>query len=249
MNKPGWVQRAKDLFGGNPEKNEDKELERTLHKLGVDIIKDQKLEHRIKLLMKFEEMMTEPIKTDDLAGYVKELKDRQDLVNHALYEISAPFGRGGDIPRFSKMFHGWARLNASASSWIIRTNDTVSKAENGKDKPKETKTTVKEKTKPESKSEQKSGEKVQETKEEDEDKSDDDHIEQLLKEIETETIDPRILVQCLHDVLQKHIWKDAFQILGQCFLDRDVSPRAATVIQNVNAQRERDDMRNEPDFK
>jgi hypothetical protein len=267
--KPGWVQRAKDLFGGSAEDKDEKGLERSLHKLGVDIIKDQKLEHREKQLMRFEDRMSEPIKTDDLTLYVLELKDRQDTVNHALYEISAPFGRGGDIPRFSKMFHGWGRLNASAQSWIIRTVDIVAKVENGKDKPN---ATVKPKQKPEakdSKSEEKSGvaefasavrenvqeakkdgrfHKDQETTEEDEDKSDDIHIEQLLRDVETETIDPKMLVQCLHDDLQKHIWKDAFQILGQCFLDRDVSPRSATVIQNVNAQREREDMRKEPDF-
>lgn len=197
--------------------------------------------------MAFEESMSKPIKTDDLANYVEQLKDRHDVVNHAIYEISAPFGRGGDIPRFSHMFHGWSKMNASGSSWIMRAMDIVGKTDNGTEKPKEA--TVKPKQK-EGKDSKSAGEKVQETKEDDksEDAKIDERVEELLKELEIETIDPRMLVQCLHDVLIKFVWRDAFTIIGQCFLDRDISPRATTIIQNVNAQREREDMRKEPDF-
>lgn len=210
-----------------------------MHKLGIDILKDQKLEHRIKLMMQFEDLITAPIQTAKLTEYVKELKDRQDSLNHALYEISAPFGRAGDIPRYGKMFHGWGRLNASASSWILRTSDIVSKTS------KHTENHI-EKPKPEPK--EKDKEKKEEPKEPASVETMIVEAEELLEEFEAESIDPRFLVQSLHDVLQKHIWKDGFQILGQCFLDRDVSPRASTVIQNVNAQREREDMTRKPDF-
>lgn len=246
MNKPGWKQRIKDIWGGSGDDKEEKDFERSMHKLGIDVLKDQKLDRRMKLLIQFEEAITTEIKTEDLNEYVQELKDRQELLNHAVYEISAPFGRAGDIPRFGKMFHGWGRLNASASSWILRTSDIVSKAQrknNHTPKPEP----KKEPAKPEAKADQKEGKtekKTEETEEEVRSRT----VEELMEQIETESIDPRSLVQNLHDVLQKHIWKDGFLILGQCFLDRDVSPRASTVIQNVNAQREREDMTRKPDF-
>lgn len=252
--KRSWKQRAKNLLGWSEPEKSDEEYERTMHKLGLDVLKDQKLEHRQAMLLKFEEQMNEEIVTHSLIEYVQELKDRQDLLHHALMEISAPFARSGDIDRFGRMFHGWNRLNASASSWILRAFDIVKKTEkhNGKktqeeptDKP-EPKDTKKPETKDAKKDEPKPEEKVQGSEKKLDNIMDD--AEELLDEIESESIDPRFLVQCLHDVLQKHIWKDGFLILEMCFLDRDISPRSATVIQNVNAQRERESMTQKPDF-
>src|SRR5271157_9554 len=212
--KKSWTERIRSVWG-KPNQQSDDTYERTMHKLGIDVLNDQKLEHRQKLMIEFQEYMTLDIKTDSLVQYVQELKDRQDLLNHALYEISAPYGRAGDIPRFGKMFHGWGRMNASASSWILRASDIVKQTEKVKErKAKEEK--KKEEAKPEDKA--KKDEKVQdEKKEESPEKLED--LQEMLEDLELESIDPRILVQSLHDVLQKHIWKDGFLILGQCFLD------------------------------
>jgi hypothetical protein len=240
MNKPSWIERAKDLFGSSEDK-EEKEIERTLHRLGLDILKDQKLEHRIKLLMKFEDLITSKVTTEPLNEYVEDLKDRQDLMNHAIYEISAPYARSGDFPEFGHMLHGWGRLNASAKSWILRTEDIVNKAlekEKKEKKPEPSEQTAEGKKEPQKTELAVPNEEVQK----------DGELEDLIGMLETETIDVKMLVHFLHDVLSKHIWKDGFLILGKCFLDRDVTPRAATVIQNINAQREREDMTKTPDF-
>jgi hypothetical protein len=246
--------RIRSIFGAE-EKESDDAYERTMHKLGIDVLKDQKLEQRVKLLIEFEDYMESEIKTDDLIPYVKELKHRQDLLNHALYEISAPYGRAGDIPRFGKMFHGWGRLNASASSWILRTFDIVSRTEKAKEEKekqdrereeRERKQAEADKAKDAKKKDAVQGEAKTEEKPKTEEERDD--IEDLLQELEIESVEPLILVQSLHDDLVKHIWKDGFLILGQCFLDRDVSPRASTVIQNVNAMREREDMTDKQNF-
>jgi hypothetical protein len=246
--------RIRSVFG-QEEKESDDAFERTMHKLGIDVLKDQKLEQRVKLLIEFEEYMESEIKTDDLIPYVQELKHRQNLLNHALYEISAPYGRAGDIPRFGKMFHGWGRLNASASSWVLRTFDIVNTTEKAKEEKqkqerekeeRERRQAEADKAKDTQKKDAVQGEEKTEEKPKTEEERDD--IEDLLEELEIESVEPRILVQSLHDVLLKHIWKDGFLILGQCFLDRDISPRASTVVQNVNAMREREDMTKEQTF-
>jgi hypothetical protein len=241
--KKSWSERIRSVWG-KPNKESEDAYERTMHKLGIDVLNDQKLEHRQKLMIQFEDYFKDEIKTENLVQYAQELKYRQDLLNHALYEISAPYGRAGDIPRFGKMFHGWGRLNASASSWILRTFDIVKQTE--KMKATIRKETAK-KEEPKAEDKTKKDEKVQEEQKE-ESPVERDELEEMLEDLELESIDPRILVHSLHDVLQKHIWKDGFLILGQCFLDRDISPRASTVIQNVNAQREREDMTGKPDF-
>ncbi len=41
------------------------------------------------------------------------------------------------------------------------------------------------------------------------------------------------LIYFMHGNLQKYIWKDGNYILGVCFMDEDVSPAAATVIQTM----------------
>jgi hypothetical protein len=51
--------------------------------------------------------------------------------------------------------------------------------------------------------------------------------------IDTEIGDIETLIYFVHGNLQKYIWKDGNFILGECFMDEDVSPRAATVIQSM----------------
>jgi hypothetical protein len=243
VDKPSWIKRAEDLFGSRGDQD-DKELEKSLHKLGLDVLKDQKLEHRVKLLMQFHDMINAPIKTTSLTEYIKELKDREDLINEAIYEISAPFARSLDFPQIGKAFHGWGRLNASAKSWILRSDDIIRKAEekNGNKKELVKETESKQLSKPKEKAKTELEVPTQ-TKELDLPK-----INEFFGLVDAETIDVKMLVNFLHDVLSKHIWKDGFLILGKCFMDRDISPRSATVIQNANAMREREDMTKTPDF-
>lgn len=242
VEKRSWKERIKEIWGSSAD-DKEKEIEKTLHGLGIDILKDQKLEHRIKLLIQFQDLINAPIKVESLIDYVEELKDRQDLLNTAIYEIAAPYARSIDFPRIGKAFHGWGRLNASAKSWILRTDDIVRKAEEQKEKEKQ-------KTKDKDDKEKTKGKETKELdipnipKEAKELRS----TAQFLGMMETETIDVKMLVNYLHDVLQKHIWKDGFLILGKFFMDRDISPRSATVVQNINAMREREDMRGKEDF-
>ena len=42
-----------------------------------------------------------------------------------------------------------------------------------------------------------------------------------------------ILIHMLHRNLQAFIWKDAFYFLGVCFMDVDIAPTAATVVQTM----------------
>ena len=183
-----------------PAKNEGDVIEKKMASLGVSILSDRKLEHRIDLLREMQRLISSEIKTDDLAEYVEELKSRLTLLNDTIYSVAAPYARSGDLPRFGRMLHGWSRLYASASSWILRTEDTIEKKH------------------------KKKGENGQE-------EADSNDAESSI--LEHGAIDKRMHVRFLHDVLQKHIFKDGFLILGACFLDKDVSERAATVVQTV----------------
>lgn len=199
----GWKERAQQLLGFG-EKKEEKSSERTLHEAGVSVISDRKLENRIKLLMQLEDAVTEPITTDDLQEYLNQLRIKTDLLNHAIYEIAAPYARAGTLPLFARMLHGWSKLYASSKSWILRTEDVIAKNK-----------------KPTNKN---NGE-TEEPKKADGNESP--------TSFDEGAVDKGMLVRFLHDVLQKHIWKDAFFILGQCFMDKDVSLTAATVIQSM----------------
>jgi hypothetical protein len=56
-------------------------------------------------------------------------------------------------------------------------------------------------------------------------------------------------VHYLHNFLNLTVFRDGFFALSLCFMDQDVSERAATVIQSmVNPQKPREDMTHEPDF-
>ena len=194
--KLGWLERVRKVFGkGQNDKKES--LERTMHKAGLDILSDRKLENRILLLTELQDSMAAPIETKNLKEYVEELKRRHNLLNYAIFTIAAPYARAGDSVTFSHILHGWSRLDASAKSWLLRTEDIVSKAE-------------------EDNIEKQKGQN-----------------DEMFSLLERGTVDVRMHVQFLHDNLQKHIWKDGFLALSKAFLDRDVSERAATVIQNV----------------
>jgi len=126
--KPGWLERVRKVFGkGQTDKKES--LERTMHKAGLDVLSDRKLENRILLLTELQDSMAAPIETKNLKEYVAELKRRHNLLNFAIYTIAAPYARAADSAKFSHILHGWSRLDASAKSWILRTEDIVSKAE------------------------------------------------------------------------------------------------------------------------
>ncbi len=128
--KKGWRELAQEVFGFGQKKDE-KSFERTLHEAGVSVVSDRKLEERIKLLMQFEESVTEPITTDNLQDYLGQLRTKTDLMNHAIYRIAAPYARAGTYPVFGRMLLGWSKIYASSKSWILRTEDVI-----GKDKKK-----------------------------------------------------------------------------------------------------------------
>lgn len=225
--KLGWRERASLLFGSNAEKEETQE--RTMHKAGIDIISDRKLENRVKLLMQFEDAITDEIDTENLEAYVKALMRRTDLINHAIMEIAAPYGRAGTLPQFSRMFHGWGRLYASSKSWLLRTEDTITKTD------EEAHNFFKNNL-------YKVLDELYQTLSDPKALEEISKIRKQIGGIENETsynvlehgaIDKRMHVRFLHDVLQKHIWKDGFLILNKCFLDKDVSERSATVIQSM----------------
>jgi len=180
-------------------------LKKQMEGMGISILSDEKLEDRLKKLQKLQEAIMEPIEAEDDEEYVTALKDRLDVLNQIIYQIAAPFARSGDFPKFSKMLHAWSRLYASASSWLLRTQDYYIRKANGEE---------------------------------------DDSISVSLG---FGTVNIKMMVRFLHDVLQKHIFKDGFLILGKCFMDRDVSERAAIVIQTMQS-RPRESMTSEADF-
>ena len=51
--------------------------------------------------------------------------------------------------------------------------------------------------------------------------------------IDAGIVDTGIFVRMQHDVIQKHVFKDAFTVLNCCFRDKDVSVHAVTVIQSM----------------
>jgi hypothetical protein len=52
---------------------------------------------------------------------VKELKTRLDLLDEVIQKSAAPYARGGDNPKYSRLMHGWNATYSIASSWIQRT--------------------------------------------------------------------------------------------------------------------------------
>jgi hypothetical protein len=133
--KTGWLERVRKVFGkGQTDKKES--LERTMHKAGLDILSDRKLENRILLLTELQDSMAAPIETKNLKEYVAELKRRHNLLNFAIYTIAAPYARAADSAKFSHILHGWGRLDSSAKSWILRTEDIVNKAEDNSETQK-----------------------------------------------------------------------------------------------------------------
>jgi len=187
--KKGWRQRLSEVLW---KEKKPTYLKQKMEGMGVSILSDQKLEDRLKKLQILQEAIMEPIEAeDDEEKYITALQERLDVLNQIIYHIAAPFARSGDFPKFSKMLHGWSRLYASSSSWLLRTQDYYIRKANGEEE------------------------------------------DSISVSLGFGSVNIKMMIRFLHDVLQKHIIKDGFLILGKCFMDRDVSERAAIVVQNV----------------
>jgi len=167
-----------------------------LEEYGIQTLSDEKLEHRIALMIDLEKEISAPIETADLKNYVKILKERTDKLNYGIMQIAAPYARAGTEIDYARKVRGWTQMYAIANHWIHQANLMLPQ------------------------------------KAEDKEKKDN-----IVKKVEMQHGNIEVLIQMLHDNLEKFIWKDGFFLLGVCFKDPDVSPRVATVIQTMTAQR------------
>jgi len=179
-------------------------VEKKLSGLGVDVLSDQKLEHRIGLLVDLQDDLKKEVKTTDLKEYVGILKGRTDMLHRAVFEIAMPYASSGSYPYYAKMLDGWLDLHRIASSWILIVEDTLSPTQQAgaSNTDAEGKTFA-----------QVFG-----------------HTPLFL---DKGIMDNQILIRFLHDALQKHVWSWGFAVLGKCFRDKDVTERAAIVIESL----------------
>jgi len=181
----------KDWYGKHFKNQTDskthKSEEQTLAQKGIQIISDGKLENRVALLIDLEDEINKEIQTENLATYVKTLKERTDLLNHGILQIALPFARAGTYSEYARKLRGWTQMYSLAQSWILQAQKMIPQKQQPNNKEGDT--------------------------------IDNDNIE--------------IQVHMMHDNLGKFIFKDAFYFLGVCFMDVDIAPTAATVVQTM----------------
>ncbi len=216
--KPSWLERHGFMFGTKPQ-GEIKQLK--MHEFGVSVLTDGKLEGRMKALMSFKEDFMQGIEDDDLKTYVTNLEDRVQLLNDAIVEIAAPYARAGTSPRFAKLMRGWTKWYRLGKTGILEVKSWVHEQE------KEDETKDSNDTQPT-------------------DKKKRTEIDRMLTD--RSSINIRNDIHYLHNFLNLTVFSDGFFALSLCFMDKDVSERAATVIQTMNQQKPREDMTHEPDF-
>jgi hypothetical protein len=121
--KKNWIERVAEKFGYKKDSTPKKDFEITsLADGSVRTYKDRKLEERIEAIEVLIYAMTRPIaETYAPKVKVKMLKERLDTFDQMIQMIAAPYARGGDDPKYSKLMHGWNRMYGIASSWIIMT--------------------------------------------------------------------------------------------------------------------------------
>src|SRR4030043_304315 len=111
-------------------KKEEKFQKRSLEDVGISVVNDEKLEHRIELLMEFEDAMSEKMDWEvegkpNLEKYCEILKARTNLLHHAIYQIALPYARAGDKPQYARMIRGWTQEHAIAMNWILEAQKLV----------------------------------------------------------------------------------------------------------------------------
>jgi hypothetical protein len=108
------------LLGKKGKKTQDFQ-EQTLGKRGVEIARDQKLEHRIALLIRLEEEVSKPITETDQLKRLEKMREKLHLLNHGIFQISWPYARGASDQRFGKAIDGWtSKVYPIAESWILQ---------------------------------------------------------------------------------------------------------------------------------
>lgn len=98
-----------------------------LDRLGLDIISDRKLDERMSLINDLHDELEKPIKTDDVIKRIQILRDRLQMVNHAMKIVSVPWGRAGDQTNYRLAMKGWETLYSVAMD-VINTVDRMVKA-------------------------------------------------------------------------------------------------------------------------
>jgi len=170
-------------FKGQTDSKTLKSEEQTLASKGIQIISDGKLEHRISLLIDLEDEIKKPIETTILKEYVKELKKRNDLLNHGIMQIALPYARAGNDTNYAKKLEGWTDAYALANWWMLEAEKMVST----------------------------------------------DYVDSL--DYDEGNINRLLHMFCGN--LNKFVWNLAFYFLGVCFMDVDIAPTAATVVQTM----------------
>jgi hypothetical protein len=88
----------------------------------VRAISDRRLADRIEMVQMLITELRKPINSNATPKQkCKILRSRLDSLNEILQCAAAPYGRGGDAPRFAKLLHGANQLFMLASAWCITT--------------------------------------------------------------------------------------------------------------------------------
>jgi len=124
--------KIKEFFEDRAEQ-EPPTIEHTdLQEQGVTILADGKLEHRIGLYLKLQSELKQTITTNNLDNYLKELKQRLDLVHYAVCEIAGPYACAGSDKHFEVKLRGWTSWYALASSILLAIEDWIKQEQEDK---------------------------------------------------------------------------------------------------------------------
>ena len=211
----GFADKLKEWL--QKEEKEPEPIDR-FEKIGIQVLTDKRLFHRVKLLHalheELERRISEELTPDER---LEELRRRLQLLNKALKTLATPYGRAGDNPVYREAMHGWEMLYAIAMD-IINTVDYIIKS--SAEKKIEAKIIDRHDVIKEIKRQlELAGEaKIEATIE----------THQLL----TFKIDLREIVRKLESFLQVEVFPYAFLIMDVSFYEKDVTPSYAAIIQN-----------------
>jgi len=212
-------------------KEEEKSVEESLSKLGIDVVSDKKLEERIRLINDLHELIESPILSDEPLERIAELRDRLQWVNRTLKIVAVPYGRAGEQLTYRQAMQGWEILYSVAMD-IINTVEAMVKAASQQEQGQfevamlDSEQAVKQ---------------VQELL--DNGNADAEEIVDSLTENSEEQeffattfkIDVRELERKLESFLQIEVFPYAFLIMDISYYDKDVAPSYTTIVQNLAA--------------
>ena len=224
----GLSKKFKSFF---KKKEEEKSVEESLSKLGIDVVSDKKLEERIRLINDLHELIESPILSDEPLERIAELRDRLQWVNRTLKIVAVPYGRAGEQLTYRQAMQGWEILYSVAMD-IINTVEAMVKAASQQEQFEiamlDSEQAVKQ---------------VQELL--DNGNADAEEIVDSLTENSEEQvqeffattfkIDVRELERKLESFLQIEVFPYAFLIMDISYYDKDVAPSYTTIVQNFGA--------------